>query len=198
MFTDLANFTQITENADPEKVMLYTSRYLAALSDAVMANGGTVDKFVGDAVMAIWNAPADDPDHVVHACAGALACREANRALNEAFAREGWPPYRTRFGLHTGDAVVGNIGSADRMNYTVLGATVNLAARLEPLNKDYGTEILVSHAVAERASARFAFRFVDTVRPKGFEDSVRIFELGPVCGSDPAGSSASTEVRVVP
>ena len=79
MFTDIAGFTAITENADPEQVMLYTSRYLAALSDAVMANGGTVDKFVGDAVMAIWNAPADDPDHVAHACAGALACREANR-----------------------------------------------------------------------------------------------------------------------
>ncbi|HKG85933.1 MAG TPA: cache domain-containing protein, partial [Beijerinckiaceae bacterium] len=81
MFTDIVGFTAITENADPEQVMLYTSRYLAALSDAVMANGGTVDKFVGDAVMAIWNAPSDDPDHVVHACAGALACREANTAL---------------------------------------------------------------------------------------------------------------------
>lgn len=177
MFTDIVGFTAITENADPEQVMLYTSRYLAALSDAVMANGGTVDKFVGDAVMAIWNAPSDDPDHVVHACAGALACREANTALNEAFAREGWPPYRTRFGLHTGEAVVGNIGSADRMNYTVLGATVNLAARLEALNKEHGTEILVSEAVVARASGGFDFRFVDTVRPKGFEEPVRIFEL---------------------
>ena len=113
----------------------------------------------------------------MHACAGALACREANRALNEAFAREGWPPYRTRFGLHTGEAVVGNIGSADRMNYTVLGATVNLAARLEALNKEHGTEMLVSEAVVARASGGFDFRFVDTVRPKGFEEPVQIFEL---------------------
>jgi adenylate cyclase len=179
MFTDIKDFTGITENADPEQVMIYTSRYLAALSDAVMANGGTVDKFVGDAVMAIWNAPSDDPDHTAHACAAALACREANRQLNEAFAREGWPAYHTRYGIHTGEAVVGNIGSADRMNYTVLGATVNLAARLEVLNKDYGTEILVSEAVEKRVSGQYACRFVDSVRPKGFEEPVRIFELGP-------------------
>jgi adenylate cyclase len=177
MFTDIEGFTNIAERADPEQLMLHTSHYLAALSDAVMAHGGTVDKFVGDCVMAIWNAPADDPDHVAHACAAALACRAANRVVNEAFAREGWPAYRTRFGLHSGEAVVGNIGSADRMSYTVLGAVVNLAARLESLNKDYGTEILVSEAVADRVADRFAFRYVDTVRPKGFEAPSRIFEL---------------------
>jgi adenylate cyclase len=177
MFTDIEGFTNIAERADPEQLMLHTSRYLAALSDAVMAHGGTVDKFVGDCVMAIWNAPADDPDHVAHACAAALACRAANRAVNEAFAREGWPAYRTRFGLHSGEAVVGNIGSADRMSYTVLGAAVNLAARLESLNKEYGTEILVSEAVADRVAGRFTFRYVDTVRPKGFEAPSRIFEL---------------------
>jgi adenylate cyclase len=177
MFTDIAGFTEITENADPQKVMVQTSRYLAALSEVVMANRGTVDKFVGDAIMAIWNAPSDDADHVAHACAAALACRQANRRLNEEFEREGWPAYETRFGIHTGEAVVGNIGSADRMNYTVLGATVNLAARLEPLNKEYGTGILVSEAVEQRVRDRFAFRFVDTVRPKGFDEPVAVFEL---------------------
>jgi adenylate cyclase len=157
--------------------MLYTSRYLAMLSEAIMSHGGTVDKFVGDSVMAIWNAPSDDPDHAAHACAAVLACREANRVLNETFAREGWPAYRTRFGVHSGEAVVGNIGSADRMSYTVLGAAVNLAARLEQLNKRYGTEILVSDAVHGLLENRFSFRFVDTVQPKGFEAHVRIFEL---------------------
>lgn len=181
MFTDIDGFTGITENADPEKVMLFTSRYLAMMSDVLMEHHGTVDKFVGDAVMAIWNAPSDDPDHVGHACAAALACRDAGCRLNEVFALEGWPAYRTRFGLHTGDAVVGNIGSADRMNYTVLGATVNLAARLEPLNKQYRTQVLVSEDVVSRASDRFSFRLVDVVRPKGFEEPVRIFELlGPM------------------
>ena len=177
LFTDIEGFTAITERAAPEQVMIQTSRYLGVLSAAIMEHGGTVDKFIGDAVMAIWNAPADDPDHVAHACAAVLACRAAIQELNAAFEQEGWPAYRTRFGLHTGEAVVGTIGSADRMAYTVLGATVNLAARLEPLNKDYGTNILVSAAVAERVSDRFVFRMVDTVRPRGFQEPIRILEL---------------------
>jgi adenylate cyclase len=179
LFTDIAGFTNITEKADPEQVMIRTSRYLAVLSAVIMEHGGTVDKFVGDAIMAIWNAPADDADHVAHACAAVLACREANRRLNAEFENEGWPAYRTRFGLHTGEAVVGTIGSADRMAYTVLGATVNLAARLEPLNKEYGTEILVSEAVRQRVADRFAFRMIDAIQPKGFEATVRVYEL---CG----------------
>ena len=177
LFTDIAGFTNISEHADPEKLMLYTSRYLAALTEVITARNGTVDKFVGDAVMAIWNAPAEDSDHVAHACSAVLACRAASHSLIEEFEREGWPAYRTRFGLHTGEAVVGNVGSSDRMSYTVLGATVNLAARLEALNKDYDTEILVSEAVRERVADRFAFRQVDTVRPKGFEAAVRVYEL---------------------
>ncbi|MEZ0168177.1 adenylate/guanylate cyclase domain-containing protein [Microvirga sp. TS319] len=179
LFTDIAGFTAIAEKADPEQVMLRTSRYLAALSAVIMEHGGTVDKFVGDAIMAIWNAPADDPDHVAHACAAVLACREANRNLNVEFENEGWPAYRTRFGLHTGEAVVGTIGSDDRMAYTVLGAAVNLAARLEPLNKEYGTEILVSESIQCQVSDRFAFRTVDTIQPKGFEARIQVYEL---CG----------------
>ena len=92
--------------------MQYTSRYFAAMSEAVMASKGTVDKFIGDAVMAIWNAPIEDDDHVANACAAVLACIEANRDLNAEFEREGWPAYHTRFGLHVGEVVVGNIGSA--------------------------------------------------------------------------------------
>jgi adenylate cyclase len=177
LFTDIAGFTNISEHADPEKLMLYTSRYLAALTEVIMTYNGTVDKFVGDAVMAIWNAPTEDPDHLEHACSAALACRAASHSLVQEFEREGWPAYRTRFGLHTGEAIVGNVGSSDRMSYTVLGATVNLAARLEALNKDYGTEILVSEAVRERVADRFVFSLVDTVRPKGFEAAVRVYEL---------------------
>lgn len=177
LFTDVVNFTGLTENRDPAQVMQYTSRYFAVLSEAIMASNGTVDKFIGDAVMAIWNAPIEDPDHVVHACAAVLACIEANRRLNAAFAREGWPAYETRFGLHVGDVVVGNIGSVDRMNYTVLGATVNLAARLESLNKNYGTTVLASEAIAQRANSAFAFRAVDRIKPKGFAAEFQVFEL---------------------
>jgi adenylate cyclase len=177
LFTDIAGFTNITENADPEQVMVQTSRYLAVLTEVITGHGGTVDKFVGDAVMAIWNAPTEDTDHVAHACAAVLACRDANRELNEAFGREGWPAYKTRFGLHTGEAVVGIIGSSDRMSYTALGATVNLAARLEPLNKEYGTEILVSDAVRQRVEKQYRFGTVDTIRPRGFGVSIGVFEL---------------------
>ncbi len=177
LFTDIENFTELTEKADPTRVMQYTSRYFAAVSDEIMKHSGTVDKYIGDAIMAFWNAPADDPDHVKNACAAALAVFRANRLLNVEFEREGWPAYKTRFGIHNGDAVVGNIGSADRMNYTALGATVNLAARLEGLNKNYGTSILVSSAVQQHASSKFFFRSVDQISPKGFAEAFDIFEL---------------------
>jgi adenylate cyclase len=177
LFSDIVNFTEITEKADPTRVMQYTSRYFAAMSQEIMSHSGTVDKFIGDAIMAIWNAPADDPDHAANACAAALAFQRANQRLNAEFAQEGWPVYRTRIGLHTGEAVVGNIGSEDRMNYTALGATVNLAARLEGLNKQYGTSILVSSAIKQRVGARFIFRSIDRISPKGFAEAFEIYEL---------------------
>jgi adenylate cyclase len=127
--------------------------------------------------MAIWNAPVEDDDHVAHACAAILACTKANDELNAEFAREGWPAYRTRFGLHVGDVVVGNIGSPDRMNYTVLGAAVNLAARLEALNKEYQTTALVSDAVRRRVGQRFEFRSVGCIQPKGFAAEFEVYEL---------------------
>ena len=157
--------------------MQHTSRYFAAMSREIMSHSGTVDKFIGDAIMAIWNAPADDPDHAANACAAALAFQRANVQLNAEFEREGWPAYQRRIGLHSGDAVVGNIGSEDRMNYTALGATVNLAARLEGLNKNYGTSILVSSALKQRAGSRFLFRSVDRISPKGFAEAFEIYEL---------------------
>jgi adenylate cyclase len=188
LFSDVVNFTGITENRDPAQVMLYTSRYFAALSEAIMANKGTVDKFIGDAVMAIWNAPTEDENHVANACSAVLACIEANRELNAAFEREGWPVYNTRFGLHVGDVVVGNIGARDRMNYTVLGATVNLAARLESLNKNYQTTVLVSKAVEQRVRSRFMFRAVDRIKPKGFAAEFQVYELvGAKVESDGTG-----------
>jgi adenylate cyclase len=177
LFTDVADFTAKTEKADPSEVMIFTSRYFAAMSETIMKHRGTIDKFIGDAVMAFWNAPDDDPDHVIHACEAVLACVRRNSELNEAFRAAGWPAYATRFGLHLGDAVVGNVGSSDRMNYTALGATINLAARLEGLNKNYGTRVLVSATVRERAGNQFVFRCVDEIKPKGFAEAVRIFEL---------------------
>jgi adenylate cyclase len=157
-----------------------------------MENHGTVDKLVGDSVMAFWNAPTEDADHVARACAAVLACRDRNRAINADFAREDWHQLHTRYGLHVGEAVVGNIGSAERMNYTVIGATVNLAARLEGLNNAYDTEVLVSGAVASRVADRFLFRAIDTVLPKGIKTAVTIFELrGARDGSAEAAAEAA-------
>ncbi|MGH6707435.1 MAG: cache domain-containing protein [Bradyrhizobium sp.] len=187
LFTDVADFTAKTEKADPSQVMIYTSRYFAALSEEIMRHQGTVDKFIGDAVMALWNAPADDPDHVANACRAVLGCISKNAELNKSFRSEGWPPYTTRFGLHVGDAVVGNVGSSDRMNYTALGATINLAARLEGLNKNYGTQILASAGVKARVGSKFIFRNVDEIRPKGFAEAVAIYEL---CGERSGGGGS--------
>lgn len=177
LFSDVVSFTEITEKADPTQVMQYTSRYFAAVSHEIMSHFGTVDKFIGDAIMAMWNAPGDDPNHAANACAAALAFQRANAQLNAEFERDGWPAYRTRIGLHTGDAVVGNVGSQDRMNYTAFGSTVNLASRLERLNKNYGTSILVSSAVKRRAESQFCFRSVDRIKPKGFAEEVTVYEL---------------------
>jgi adenylate cyclase len=177
LFTDIVGFTSIAERADPATLMRQASRYLGTLSDAIAAQGGTIDKYIGDSIMAFWNAPSADPDHVAHACAAILACREATRQLNNAFAAEGWPPMLTRYGLHVGQVVVGNVGSADRMNYTALGAAVNLASRLEGLNTHYGTDVLVSEAIEARCGERFVFRRVDRVQPKGLTRPLTVFTL---------------------
>ena len=147
VFTDVRDFTTIAESADPDILMHQTSRYFSALTDIFLAEGGTVDKFIGDAVMVFWNAPNPQPDHIERACRAALAGKAACEKLNAQFETEGLKSFFTRFGIHVGEAVVGNLGSTERMNYTALGDTVNLASRLEGLNKQFGTAILASEDV---------------------------------------------------
>jgi len=177
LFTDVRSFTTIAENAEPDALMHQTSRYFTALTDVIMSNGGTVDKFIGDAVMAFWNAPNAQPDHCERACRAALQAKRANEVINREFEKEGLPIFYTRFGIHAGEAVVGNLGSSERMNYTALGNVVNLAARLEGLNKQYDTQILVSESVYNRVGHRFECRFVDTVVAKGMAAETRVYEL---------------------
>ena len=177
LFTDVRDFTTIAESADPDILMHQTSRYFSVLTEAFLAEGGTIDKFNGDAVMVFWNAPNPQPDHVERACRAALAAKLAGEKLNTQFKTEGLKPFFTRFGIHVGDAVVGNLGSTERMNYTALGNTVNLAARLEGLNKQFGTVILVSETVYLRARHCFQFRAFESVVAKGMTKETRIFEL---------------------
>jgi adenylate cyclase len=177
LFTDVRNFTGLAETADPDNLMRQTSRYFAVLTDAFLAEGGTVDKYIGDAVMVFWNAPHLQLDHVERACRAALSAKTASEILNRQFEAEGLPCFVTRFGIHVGDAVVGNVGSAERMDYTVLGSTVNLAARLEGLNKEYDTTILVSDVVRQRVEHCFRFEYVAAVTAKGLTTETRVHEL---------------------
>jgi adenylate cyclase len=162
---------------EPDALMQQTSRYFTGMTDVILAQGGTVDKFIGDAVMAFWNAPNLQADHCERACRAALHAKAANQAINLEFEAEGLQPFHTRFGIHVGEAVVGNLGSSERMNYTVLGNVVNLAARLEGLNKQYDTQILISDSVYARIKHRFRCRFVDTVVAKGMAAETRVYEL---------------------
>jgi len=177
LFTDVQDFTPLAENLPPEELMLAMSQYFEVVAQAILDAGGTIDKFIGDAVMAFWNAPVEDPDHVAKACLAALRLSKSSRELNDRREAEQLPLLRTRVGIHTGAAVVGNVGASDRMDYTALGANVNLASRLEGLNKFYATSILVSSDVRQRAKGEFLFRSVDVVVPKGTSAAQAVFEL---------------------
>jgi adenylate cyclase len=177
LFTDVENFTPISENLAPEDLMGCMSEYFQAVGQAILDSGGTIDKFIGDAVMAFWNAPVPSEDHVERACAAALRLSRASESLNCCHLDNGKPVLRTRVGLHVGQAVVGNVGATDRMNYTALGSTVNLASRLEGMNKYYATHILASRDVRERARKNFLFRSVDVVVPKGASEPLAVYEL---------------------
>lgn len=177
LFTDIEGFTQTSEFMTPEDVAMRLSIYFEAMSEAVIGHRGTVDKFIGDAVMAFWNAPETDDDHVANACHAVLACRAISEELSRDLSANRFPPMPTRFGLHTGTVVVGNVGSSDRMQYTVLGAAVNLASRIEGLNKMFGTSALVSGAVEEAVRGRFLFRPLGSVVPAGTSVPLPLFEL---------------------
>jgi adenylate cyclase len=173
-FSDLAGFTSIAEAMTPDELVSLLGTYFDEMTRAIAGNGGTIDKFIGDAVMAFWNAPVDEPKHAARACEAALACVATLRAMktrDAAFER-----LSARIGIATGDALVGNIGSHDRMNYTVMGDTVNLASRLEGLGKVYGAAVLVSEATHAGASERVVMRAVDVVAVKGRVKGVRIYE----------------------
>jgi adenylate cyclase len=176
MFTDIEGFSRISEDIAPELLTSRLSRYFEALGEMITTNRGTIDKYIGDSVMAFWNAPELEPDHVFHACKAALQAAEASRSLAAKWRKRGRPAFRTRFGLHAGLALVGNVGARDRINYTLVGAVANQASRLEALNKVYGTEILASGEVAARTVDRFIWRPIDRIVAAGTTEVMEIFE----------------------
>jgi len=177
LFTDIEGFTSLSERVPPDQLARLLGVYFEALTAAIQASGGTVDKYIGDAVMALWNAPSLATDHPSRACAAALACLEASLALERESRREGQPAFRTRLGLHRAEVMVGHFGAPDRFAYTALGDGVNVAARLEGLNKLYGTSILASETVRDAAGEDFTFRLVDRVAVKGRRGGVGVYEL---------------------
>ncbi|MFA4901947.1 MAG: adenylate/guanylate cyclase domain-containing protein [Desulfobaccales bacterium] len=176
-FSDLAGFTTISERLSPETVVGLLNDYLSSMTEIILAEEGTVDKFEGDAIMAFWGAPLDQPDQARRACRAALKQQAALKELNRQFASLNLPPLAMRIGLHTGDAIVGNLGSEKRFDYTVIGDTVNLASRLEGVNKFYGSHVMASEVTVAACDGGVEFRELDLVAVKGKERAVRVFEV---------------------
>src|ERR1700733_13942159 len=178
-FSDIAGMTSIAETMPPDQLVHLLSRYFDEMTAAVAAQGGTVDKFIGDAIMAFWGAPAPTADHAARACEAALRSQRKLAAMRAAPDVPGLADIRARIGIATGNVLVGNVGSHDRFNYTVMGDTVNLASRLESLNKLYGTEILISHPTGEALRDWIVARPVGVVQVKGKRQCVEVWE--PLC-----------------
>ncbi len=176
-FSDVSGFTTIAESMSPEDLMVYLSEYFDELTMILSRHRGTVDKYIGDAILAFWGAPVHDDEHVYNACCAGLECQEKIAELNQRWESEGRHPFITRIGISTGETVVGNVGSSERINYTVMGDNVNLASRLEGANKLFGTKIIVSHRTFEVAADRFWFRLLGTVAVKGKHEETTIYEL---------------------
>ncbi|XOF34965.1 MAG: CHASE2 domain-containing protein [Candidatus Electrothrix sp. YB6] len=179
LFSDIRNFTAMAEKMSPDNLCSFLNQYMTPMTGAIMERRGTVDKFIGDAIMAFWNAPLDTPNHLQLACDCALSMLRELAELNRNWQKEGLSEVQIGIGLHFGQARVGNMGSQHRFDYTVIGDTVNLASRLEGLTKLYGVNILVSDAVA-RAMAQenaFFFRQIDTVRVLGKKTPVTLYQL---------------------
>ncbi len=187
MFSDVADFTRISEELDgPQALVTALGEYLDVMSNAILLRGGTVDKYVGDAIMAFWGAPVPVVNHALSACEAAWDSQKALEVLRFRWEKEGLPPFRARIGVNSGLMLVGNIGSSDRMNYTVMGDPVNLGSRLEGLCKIYDIEIAIGPSTWEGASEHFAARPVDCVEVKGKREAVVFYELlGPLADIAP-------------
>jgi len=177
LFTDLKDFSTLSETTPSRELLLRVSYYLELMTLAIKEEEGTVDKFIGDAVMAFWGAPTLNQHHAYHACVAALKGQRRMVALNERLASENKIPLSVRIGIHTDAVLVGNIGSLERLSYTVMGDGVNIASRLEGINKDYGTKICISHAVYKEAGERLWLRPIDKIRVKGRESEFLIYEV---------------------
>ena len=176
LFSDLADFTEISEKVEPEEVVSILTRYTTEMTKIIFKYNGTLDKFIGDAIMAVWGTPAEDEDQAYHACLAALEMQKRMKTLAEEM---DIPGHRLsmRIGINTGIVMAGNMGSEERFDFTVIGDNVNIASRLENLNKTYATEIIISESTQTRITGRLTVRELDSVRVKGKKQIIKIYEL---------------------
>lgn len=182
-FSDIENFTSISENMDPNELTKQVCEYFEALTQVIISEKGTIDKYIGDSIMAFWGAPLSVSFPCDRAAIAALRCQERVAELNQEWVKQGRPHFNTRIGMHFGEAIVGSIGSSERLSYTALGDTINTTSRLESINKLYKTRITVSDTVYEKLKDNFVLRLVDQVIVKGKTRPMYIYEL---LGIDPA------------
>ncbi|MFH0947946.1 MAG: adenylate/guanylate cyclase domain-containing protein [Elusimicrobiota bacterium] len=176
-FSDIADFTNISEKIVAEQVANYMKEYFAGVTNIIMKHSGTIDKYIGDAVMAFWGAPNDITDHAYKASLAALECQEFLLKMNNNLEKIGNPVLNTRIGINTGEVIVGNFGYEERFDYTVFGDNVNIANRIEDLNKIYGTKIIISESTYKLVKDRIATRKIDMVCVKGKDICMSIYEL---------------------
>ncbi len=177
LFSDLQGFSSYSEHYNPREITEILGDYYTQMTEKLFTHEGTLLSYVGDEIVALFGAPIDQADHAARACAAALDMRDRRAALNAEWAEIGRPPLRARTGLNTGLMLVGNLGSDYRFSYNVLGDHVNLGSRLEGMNKQYGTEIIIGESTAELVATSFTLREMDLVRVVGREQPERIFEL---------------------
>ncbi len=177
LFTDITGFTTISDLNPTEYVMPLLSEYFDGLSKIILANEGIIDKFVGDGIMAFWGAPIETPDHAAKACMTALLTQAFIAQFNAKQKQAGYPEFFTRMAINTGTVIVGNIGTNERINYTVVGDAVNTAAHLQPVNKVYKTGIIITEATYKQLNSRFLVRCLDIYAVKGKKEKIKIYEL---------------------
>ena len=177
LFVDMISFSALAETTAPRELVRLLNEYFSVLTEIILDHKGTVDKFIGDAIMAFWGAPLPLTDHAGLACKAALAMQTAMGSLNKGWEAQGFHPISIRIGLHSGPVIAGNVGSRRRFNYTVMGDAVNLAARLQGANRIYGTQIILSEATRRRLGDTFLTRELDLVQVRGRAQTVTIYEL---------------------
>lgn len=177
LFSDIAGFSTFSEKKEPEDLVKFLNEYLSAMTDIVLQNRGTLDKYVGDAVMAFWGAPIDDENHALHGCKTAILMQKKLDEMRVRWKKENQPEIIVRIGLNSGDMVVGNIGGDQRFDYTVMGDNVNLASRLEGANKEYGTLIMIAESTYEEIKDQIIARELDLIVVKGKTLPIKVYEL---------------------